>query len=734
MRLSGKRFLPRLLAHMAGRRQDSYADLKQQLDIRTKELSESLEREKASSQVLGIISSSRSDLRPVFETILANATRLCEASNGTLWLCEGDAIRVVAVHGALPDAFAAWLRRRTVSRLHPIVARAAGTGQTVHVTDLRMEQAYLERQPLAVAVVELGGVRTLVAVPMLKDNEPVGVISIYRREVRPFTDKQIALVTNFAAQAVIAIENARLLNELRYRTTELSESLEHQTATAEVLKVISRSAFDLQQVFDSLIEAATRLCGADWGFLRRRVGETYELAATFGVKPEWRAHIEGYSKTPTRGSIFGRTALEGRTVHIPDVLQDPEWDRPVAQSLMGVRAALGVPLLREGKPIGIVILQRSKPGEFTPKQIELVETFADQAVIAIENVRLFDEVQARSRELSESLEQQTATAEVLQVISRSTFDLQTVLDTLVQSAARLCEAEQNVIFLREGNVYCIAAHYGMPPELEEYAKQHPISPGRGTLTGRVVLKSGVIHIPDVLADPEYTYGAQPLGGYRAMLGVPLLREGTCIGVMTITRKTPQPFTDKQIELVTTFADQAVIAIENVRLFDEVQARSRELAESLEQQTATSEVLSVISSSPGELEPVFQAMLANATRICEAEFGNMLLYRDGCFQTVAMQGGSPTANEIWRREAMRPGPDTGLGRLLTTKQIVHLADASVDAAYVNRDPLRVAIVELLGARTLLTVPMLKDDELIGATRVGSPAPELIPATCDFHHFG
>ena len=405
----------------------------------SRELSESLERETATSEVLGIISSSPTDLERVFETILANATRLCEASYGNLFLREGDTVRLVAVHGAVPDAYAAVRRRGAVFRPGPglIIARALRTRQTVHVADMRAERPYFDRNPMAVAGVELGGIRTLLVVPMLKEKEVVGLIAIYRREVCPFTDKQIALVTSFAAQAVIVIENARLLNELRERTVELSESLEHQTATAEVLKVISRSAFDLPQVFDSLIEAATRLCGADWGFLRRRVGDTYELAATYGVKPEWRAHIEGYSTTPTRGSIFGRTALEGRTVHIPDVLQDSEWGRPDAQSLTGFRAALGVPLLREGKPIGVVILQRMNPGAFTPKQIELLETFADQAVIAIENARLFDEVQARSRELTESLEQQTATSEVLGVISSSPGELDPVFRTILANATRL---------------------------------------------------------------------------------------------------------------------------------------------------------------------------------------------------------------------------------------------------------------------------------------------------------
>ena len=307
-KVRGKRFrqhMARLLADMAGRLEKSYADLK-------KQLTEALEREAGTSQVLGIVSSSSTELGPVLETILANATRLCEASYGTLWLCEGEAVRRVALHGSMPPAFAAEQRHGAVfhvGRRHAM-ARAIRTRQTVHVADMRAEQSYLDREPVAVAAVELGGIRTLIFVPMVKQNQVVGVIAIYRRDVRPFTDKQIALVTNFASQAVIAIENARLLNELR-------ESLEQQTATADVLKVISRSKFELQPVLDTLIETAARLCAADIGTLRRRDGDSYQLAATFGYKPEWRELIERYSGAPTRGSIFGRTAIEGRTVQIP---------------------------------------------------------------------------------------------------------------------------------------------------------------------------------------------------------------------------------------------------------------------------------------------------------------------------------------------------------------------------------------------------------------------------------
>ena len=570
-------------------------ELRRELQERNRDLTEAFEQQAATSEILGVIAGSPTDIQPVLDAIAASAARLCDSIDAVIYRPDGDVLQRVATFGSIP------IRSTTFPFSQgSYVGRAAVERQTIHIHDIEAESE--TDFPELDRTGSRGGsrARTRLAVPLLREGIPIGVIAIRRMEVRPFTDKQIKLLESFADQAVIAIENVRLFQELGDRNAELREALEHQTATAEVLGIISRSPTDVQPVLDAIVESAARVCGIDDVQLRLCEGNTLVLRAHFGPITPGRAEIS----MDAPQFLWIR---EHGTLHVPDVRAQRK-DFPTLGSDSDSRTFLIVPLRQQGDFIGVLGARRIEVRPFTPAQIKLLETFADQAVIAIENVRLFNE-------LKESLEQQTATSEILGVIASSPTDLQPVFEAIVGSAARLCEATFAALHRFDGQVITFEAHHGMTEsEVQESRSRFPRPPDRDIAVGRAILDRRIAHIHDIRSDPEYQVRAGQMT-FRTVLAVPLLRESTPVGVMGLWRREVRPFTDKQIALLETFADQAVIAIENVRLFKEIQERNAELREALEHQTATAEVLGIISRSPTDVQPVLDAIVESAARVC-----------------------------------------------------------------------------------------------------------------------
>jgi GAF domain-containing protein len=684
------------------------------------QVTESLEQQTATAEVLKVISRSAFDLQPVLDTLIENAVRLCGADRGFIHRQEGEFYPVAASYGHTLE-WVEVVKRNPIRRdRRSATGRAVLERRVVHIPDIQADPEYeWAEDQRGQAQMH----RTILAVPMLRDGSVIGVITIRRVEVNPFTDKQIELVTTFADQAVIAIENVRLFNETK-------EALEQQTATAEILRVISTSPTDLTPVFDTIARSAVRVCDSTDALVALVEGDETVTMAHYGDQ----AFLGNKRRPITRGFVVGRTVLEARPIQVDDLpaVDDFPEGRDLAVR-MGHRTVMAVPLLRDGIALGAILMRRSEVKPFTDKQISLLQTFADQAVIAIENVRLFTELQDKNQALttahaqvSEALEQQTATSEVLRVISSSPTDLQPVFDTIAKDAMRLCRALHGVVLRFDGElIHLVALANATPEGGDALRRAFPTPPGRHTAASRAILTGVTVDIPDVQKDPDYGLtGEARTAGYRSIVAVPMLRDGRSIGTLNVHGAEVGQFSERQIQLLKTFADQAVIAIENVRLFTELQEKNRALTEAhaqvteaLEQQTATAEILRVISRSQTDVQPVFDTIVRSAVTLCDGLFSALYQFDGDLIHPGAQHNFTPEAlDELHRVFPARPTRALFTGRAILERAVVHVPDSEVDPEHQHRT-LRRAI----GWRSGLFVPMLREGAPIGVIEVARAEP-------------
>ncbi len=659
------------------------------------ERDEALAYQRATAEILSSISSASTDVKPVLDAIVRNLLRLFGASTALVALLRDGMIHVGALGGE--PGFERMAERYPLPLNDTSVpGRAMSSKHVIHLAPMIGNP---DTPASSVKFARDFGFNSLISAPMLRGDKVVGAIIAARGTAKPFHAKQIELIRSFAAQAVIAIENARLLSELR-------ESLKQQTATADVLKVISRSTFDLQAVLDALVETAAQLCEATSAFVYRREGEKYRLDSTFGFSVEYKTYMIGQPIGPGRQTLVGRTILEGKPVHIADARNDPEYTWKESQLRGGYRTMLGVPLMRGGAPIGVLSLTRSEVKPFTDRQIELVTTFADQAVIAIENVRLFDDVQKRTAELTESLQQQIATANVLKVISSSPGELEPVFEIILENAARICEANFGNILRFENGQPQFIAKLRVPEQFFSFLRRSALRPGPLHPFSRLIAQRQTVHVTDYSSDPSYldrdplAVAGVELGNIRSLLIVPMLKDGALIGGIAIYRNEVRPFTDKQIALMTNFAAQAVIAIENTRLLSE-------LRESLQQQTATADVLKVISRSTFDLQTVLDTLVESAALLCEADKASINRAQDDAYRAIAMHGFPPEFKTFAANYTIPAGNASVVGRTVTQGAPIQVPDVTADPDYKMSE-----IIDFGQIRTILGVPMLREGKPTG----------------------
>jgi len=693
-----------------------------EVQTRNRELTESLEQQTATSDILRVISASRIDVQPVFDVIAENAARLCEAEFCHVFRFDGALLHFEASHGLAAEVIA------TVARAYPMAvgrgtaaARSILSGAVQSIPDVHADPDYVHGE-----IAKIVNYRSIVAVPMLRDGVPIGSIAVARSEAGILPDRQVQLLQSFADQAVIAVENVRLFKELEARNRDLTESLEQQTATSGILRVIGQSRTDVQPVFDTIAAAAMKLCAASSANVCTFDGEMIHLAALVNATEQGADAVRRlWPHPPGRQMAAARAVLTCDVVSIPDVLDDPDFRVNEAVRASGFRSVLAVPLVREGKPIGAIAVGRPDRGSFPDEQIALLQTFAAQAVIAIENVRLFTQLQSRNAELTEALEQQTATSEILSLIASSPNDTQPVFDLVAQRAGKLCSAEVAVVSRLNGDIIDMAAMHGAGPDaVEKVRAVYPMRADAQTITARTVRSGKVVHVHDVLAEPDYpTKDFARAANVRAGLGIPIVRDAQVIGTIFVGRSTPGPFRDSQVELLQTFADQAVIAIENVRLFKELEGRNRDLTESLEQQTATSDILRVISQSPTDTQPVFDTMVTAAMNLCGAVSANVFTFDGELIHLAALVNatteGADAMRGLWPRP---PSRDMAAARAILTCSAVAIPDVLEDAEFAA--PTAVASG---GFRSILAFPLVRNGMPIGAIVVGRPNPGPFPDT-------